>query len=824
MFAQISFAKENCETLIKEYFNKNYNYAGGAQGKMKLDAQRNCLNMKNPLYSNAYDFEQKQNYLLSIDDNFSVRKNLIDYQEAAQIFAKQGNEDKSSRYIDKFNEILIQHFYKNLAAVILKDQVQSGFISKTHQEELFEKVDKLLPTIGTCNPGICEGWGLVSVAAGAFPKCKKNSCQTNILYENLYFALATKTKNYSRANSTIKFLLDQDFGTAKSNGEVKTPLVLAFSYTNPDEFLMYTDNLFNKVKNKGFNYDYQDALLLPLATELLITLGQTEKLISYAKAPPYNIVNMEATLALLGKPLGDTLRQTLRPNIEYYYKNTSACNQFSIATVQGIETLQQSSPAQFTKDPELDLFLRQRLQYAYWTDGLGSTLNAQATSNLSCVPSKFQGEDIDKFLLTSKLVKDFIKENLIDDVILLPFFAFNKIKAVIKGARQTPKMINVARYSEKITDLAQNTKRAEAEINKMLELYPSKTHKMPQEIPYKQAVGQDFLPSYIGDKNVLKIHNSKTYNGSGRDAYKWNLYAGETPKEHKHYAHNWSSKKAFQEDEEIVSVSKTSKKVKRSKAKQIVDELFYQDAPDWAKELGFEKSKKIAKAVGAKNWYELKYYFADPEIINILKKSNNIKQKGILQRIDYLYTKYGVKGNSDFSITHMAPYGDSFAGFKLSNIVLTHETRPTIIEITKMLGNPDLINPKLSHMSLSGLFSPKTPQQTLDAYLKLLNATPEKPAYAVFNNRWNMLRLYSNDGKKMIRVSKHEYSLYNGSPKYHFHYYEIDNDLVKNNRIGLDLFDRYNLIAQKTPTEIKNLLLPKEQILKSKSIKVLSYL
>ena len=95
-FTQLSFAKNDCDKLIDEYFNKKYTYKGGVKGKMELDSQRNCLNMKNPIYANAYDFEKKQNYLLSIDDNFSVRKQLIDYQEAAQILSKNGNTQKAS--------------------------------------------------------------------------------------------------------------------------------------------------------------------------------------------------------------------------------------------------------------------------------------------------------------------------------------------------------------------------------------------------------------------------------------------------------------------------------------------------------------------------------------------------------------------------------------------------------------------------------------------------------------------------------------------------------------------------------------------------------
>ncbi|MCR5504371.1 MAG: hypothetical protein K6E94_02205, partial [Elusimicrobiaceae bacterium] len=694
MFTQLSFAKNDCDKLIDEYFNKNYIYEGGVKGKMKLDSQRNCLNMKNPIYSDAYEFEQKQKYLLSIDDNFLVRKKLIDYQETAQIFAQNGDIENSSRYIDKFNEILIQRFDKNLAAVILKEQVQSGLISKAHQKELFEKVDKFLNKTGKCHPGVCEGYGLVSLVADAFPKCKKNSCQRNILYENLYFALANSTNNYKQANETIKTLLAKDFGTAKSNGEVKTPLLLALSYTNPDDFINYADNLLEEAKHKGLKYNDQDALLLPLAAELLITLGETDKLLSYAKAPPYNIANMEATLALLNHPLGDTIRESLRPNIEYYYEKTSACNEFSIVTAQGTETLQQSSPARFTKDPELDLFLRQRLQYAYWSDGFGSMLEHQATSGLTCVPSKYTPEDIDKFLVTSRLVKNFVKENLIDDVILLPFFAFNKIKAIAKGAKQAPKMIQVAKYSDNVIDFTQVARRAETEIDKALELSSTKIRTMPREMPYKQAVGQDFLPYYVGDNNVLKIYNSKTAQGGGRDAYKWGKYAKGTTKEKTHTAGGWHKKLAADDGEEVIKPA--TRRLERKKAKQPVDHLFYQDAPSWAKELGYDTSNKLAKAMGAKKWYTLRFYMSDPELIHIIKTSNPTRQKSIIARIERLFSKYNAKGNPDFSIAYLAPNGRTEI-LDISNIRLVHEVRRDPDYIKYMMGMPNIQHPELSY-------------------------------------------------------------------------------------------------------------------------------
>ncbi len=819
MFTQLSFAKNDCDKLIDEYFNKNYIYEGGVKGKMKLDSQRNCLNMKNPIYSNAYDFEQKQNYILSIDDNFSVRKKLIDYQEAAKILSENGNTEKASQYIDKFNEILIQRFDKNLAAIILKEQVQSGLISKAHQKELFEKVDKFLNKTGKCHPGVCEGYGLVSLVADAFPKCKENSCQRNILYENLYFALANSTNNYKQANETIKTLLAKDFGTAKSNGEVKTPLLLALSYTNPDDFINYADNLLEEAKHKGLKYNDQDALLLPLAAELLITLGQTDKLLSYAKAPPYNIANMEATLALLNHPLGDTIRESLRPNIEYYYEKTSACNEFSIVTAQGTETLQQSSPAQFTKDPELDLFLRQRFQYAYWSDGFGTMLDAQATSGKTCVPSRYNPEDIDQFLVVSKLVKDFVRENLIDDVILLPFFAFNKIKAIAKGARQAPKMIQVAKYSDNVIDFTQVARRAETEIDKALELSSTKIRKMPQEIPYRQAVGQDFMPSYIGDNNVLKIYNTHTSHGGGKDIYKWRRFSDNKTVEKYLYKKDLTPKQAFLENKDIVKPKKQSKKVLRSNSKRVVDELFYTDAPAWTQELGYDVSKKIANAVGARNWYELRYFITDPEILHILKNSKPDIQKTIINKIEKLYSKSKVKGYSNFKIEHITPYGSfKHSGFKESNILLVHEVKSTPTYVTDVLGKPEIFHLENSFVSKRGLFSPKTPQQTLDAYLKILGATPEKPAHAVFLNNWDTVRIYSNDGKKMIRVAKHEYSLSNGVPAYHFHYYELGDDWAVNNILYLDLSDPYSTITDMTTSEVRNLLLPRKEIFNSKSV------
>ncbi len=826
IFPQLSFAKGNCDTLIKEYFNKNYTYNGGVKGKMKLDEQRNCLNFKNPLYSNAYDFEKKQKYILSIDDNFLVRKNLIDYQEAAQILSENGNTKKASEYIDKFNEILIQRFYINLAAIILKQQVQNGFISKAHQEELFEKVDKFLPTIGKCHPGICEGYGLISLVADAFPKCKQNSCQKNILYENLYFALAHSTNNYKRANETIKILLAKDFGTPKSNGEVKTPLLLAMSYTNPDDFLDYADTLFDETKNKGLNYDHQDALLLPLTTELLITLGQTEKVLSYAKAPPYNIVNMEASLALLNHTIGDNIRETIRPNIEYYYKNTSACNEFSIGIAQGMETLQQSSPAKLSKEPELDLFLRQRMQYAYWNDGFGTMLNEQATSGKTCVPSRYNPEDIDQFLVVSKLVKDFVRENLIDDIILLPFFAFNKIKAIAKGARQAPKMIQVAKYSDNVIDFTQIARHAETEINKALELSSTKIRKMPQEIPYRQAykiaAGQDFIPSYIGDGKTLKIYNTHTSRGGGKDVYKWRRYSDNRTVEKYLYKKDLTPRQAFLENTDILKPRNQSKKFLRSQRNRIVDELFYKDAPLWAQEMGYDLSKQLANAVGAKNWYELRYFITDPETLYILKNSKPEVLEKIINKIDKLYSSRKVKGYSNFKIEHITPFGNVInSGFKEANIHLVHEVRTTPDYVSSILGKPLVFQQEKSFVSKRRLFSPKNPQQSLDAYLKILGATPEKPAYAVFIGNKDTVRIYSNDGTKMIRIAKHEYSVVNNNPAYHFHYYEIGDDWAINNIIYLDLNDPYSSINTMTSSQVRDLLLPINEFYKSKSVVVM---
>ena len=81
--------------------------------------------------------------------------------------------------------------------------------------------------------------------------------------------------------------------------------------------------------------------------------------------------------------------------------------------------------------------------------------------------------------------------------------------------------------------------------------------------------------------------------------------------------------------------------------------------------------------------------------------------------------------------------------------------------------------------------------------------------------------MYSNDGNKMIRVTHHEYSIYNGRPNFHFHYYEIGPETGINNRIPLDLHDPANPLAFATEDYVKDLLIPMQEIVNSPVIKIL---
>ncbi len=817
---QSAFAKTDCDKHINDYHNGNYRYDGGPSAVSMLAIQRRCLHARNQIYSDAHEFEQKQKYFLNIDDSFSVRKNLIDYQEEAEIASKNGNIQKSSEYIDKFNDILIKHYDKILAAKILTEQVERGVISKAHKEELFEKLDKYLFRIGKCNPDICEGWGLISTVAGAFPKCKEDSCQKNITYENLYFALAKTTDNLPKATDTIQKLLAKDFGSSKSNGEVKASLIMALYYADYDAFSRQAKNFLDEAQ-KTIRYDYQDAIILPLITQFMLANGEAMNLLPYTKTKHKNIAGLEATLALLSIRLGDIIRQNLRADLEIYYELTSACEGGHYEEYQGQKILKAGTRAMITQNTELDLFLRQRIQIAYWVDEFGDLMQNKAT-NYWCAPS-LKPEEIDPIFASAQTAKRFMREGFIDDVLLLPLFAFNKIKTVVNGIRQAPTTLRVSYYNDKALEVAQNTRRMQMQIDREL-------RQLDEMLDYRIAVNQDFMHDYIGDRGVNIITDGRTsapkhygterYYELKREVKETSLSKLEGPREF----HNNNYPKDF---------DNLPKKAQRRIEKEI--KYFEENAEPWMKNIGYENTKKLAKIMGVK-WGDLKDIIKNPQLKAILQTSNPTIARSILERAKNLYNKYRVRimnnPKSRFNLAYFTPDGIYNGYFNSNNIFLIEEVNTKYVNIEDLLQLPKQGTKKVGYLSKKKKFSPREPKQTLEAYVDLLRCTEKSPCTAEFTDKGRYLRIISADNKRFIRVAPHEYYLSEETyaylskrlysqvkefPRYHFHYYEIYGDRALNYHINVDLS---NGILSKSPAEIKELLIPTQEILNSPLIRM----
>lgn len=810
IFTQNAAAKNDCDKHIENYFNKNYVYKGGASAAAELAVQRRCLHARNPIYSDAYEFEQKQKYFLSIDDSFLVRKNLIDYQETAEVFAENEDIEKSSKYTDKFNEILVKHYDKILAAKILKEQVESGLISKAHQKELFEKLDEYLFKIGKCNPGICESWGLISTVAGAFPKCAEDSCQKNITYQNLYFDLARSTNNSKKATETIKKLLAKDFGTSKSNGEVKAPLMMALYYTDLDVFSAQAKNFLDKAQ-KTIKYDYQDAILLPLITQLMLTTGQAKDLLPYTKTKYKNVAGLEATLALLSINLGDSVRQNLRADLEIYYELTSACEEYRYEEYQGEKILRAGTPATLTQNTELDLFLRQRIQSAYWTDNVGNIMNNVATSHW-CTPPLNKKEEIYPVFASAQLAKKFIKEGFIDDVLLLPLFAFNKIKAVVQGMRQAPKTLKISHYNDRA---ALEVAKAKQELeNNIISLYEH-----AEELPI--AVGDGLVHSpYIGDNEThLRIYNlSKSNKFARRSRMNRNiLYGGKKGPRNPSYPEEFAQMTGYQ----MPGFSKT------------LEKAFARETGPVLQRVGIDKAYQLRKALSIKSWKELDNLMWDPVLGDILARANPRDTEIIIDKLKNLYYRYygliqqnNTKGH--FIFAYIKKYDD--IGFNIANIKVTEEITEKNLYLQNMFGYS--LRSRRSFLSESYHFSPKTSKGTVEAYTSLLGCSSSSPCFAVFSEKETILYLYSNDQSKLIRVTSHEYNMSEAYLTPHFHYYELNYEYPVNHMILVDMNDPYNTTINKIfagngnknfrtiNQQLKELLMPREEIVNSTNIRV----
>ncbi len=816
VFTQFAIAKDDCKQHIDNYYNNKYLSENAASRAAELAIQRRCLhNTKNPIYSDISEYNKKLEYFYGVNGNYSVSKKLIDYSEEAEVYSAKENIEKASEYVDKFNEILIEHYDSVLAAVILKEQVENKQISKAHQEELFKKIDGQLPKLEKCNPGICEGWGLVSLVAKAFPKCKENSCQKNITYEELHFALAKETNNLPKATKTITKLLTKDFGTPKSNGEVKAPLMMALYYTDYKKFLEESKKFLDKAQ-KTIKYDYQDAILLPLITQLMIENGNAIDLLPYTQTEYNNIAGLETSLALLSIRIGNGRRQELRAGLESYYELTSACEEYRYEEYNGEKLLRAGTPAMLTQNAELDFFLRQRIQAAYWVNDFGGIMESKAT-DYWCSPS-LNPEGINTVFASAQIAKQFIKEAFIDDMILLPLFAFNKIKAVVEGMRKTPHL-KISYYNgERVSEVAQNAKRVEMRLYRRLD-------EMEEDIGI--AVGQDFMPDYVGDRRVNSITNSRTWTHDHVNPKKSPEYYENLREEREMRLDNaWKEDIEYYEGYYPNEYKKWPLRAQKRYEREI--KYFIDNANDWMRNIGYDNTKNIARAMGVK-WQDLKNVIKDNQIKYILQNANLDITRSIIERIKRLYSKHYLRiinnPESKFTIAYFPKGGRYNWVFDSNDIFLVEAVGKKDFEINEILK----VSKRSRSLSKRNLFSPKNPSQTFETYVNLLECTQATPCKVFLVDGGKYFKMLSADGKKFIRITPHEYNLkeevytllserrYNevkakDFPKYHFHYYELYGDRAINYHINLDMRDPFNNLLKKSPEEIKELLIPAQHL------------
>ena len=162
----------------------------------------------------------------------------------------------------------------------------------------------------------------------------------------------------------------------------------------------------------------------------------------------------------------------------------------------------------------------------------------------------------------------------------------------------------------------------------------------------------------------------------------------------------------------------------------------------------------------------------------------------------------------NFTFAYMTRYIDY--GNNVSNIHMVKEVKGNNEDLKAFLKYKD--TEQLDFLSPSGNADPNNPVQTLALYTRLLGCTLEKPCFAKLTDEPPVLRLYSNDGSKLIRVSQHEYTLKDNSMGLHFHYYEIGGDFSINYRFNIDKYNQVNHMFTKTAKEIQNIMLPEREI------------
>ena len=343
---------------------------------------------------------------------------------------------------------------------------------------------------------------------------------------------------------------------------------------------------------------------------------------------------------------------------------------------------------------------------------------------------------------------------------------------------------------------------------------------IPEEIPYKLASGQDFMPGYnrfgdkvgqsVGDRKVFEVVDSKSWRGG-----KPEQRAAERRWKYKNNGRDTRYCENVCEEEFLLGKKKPNSANDKVLAKE--KKHFDRKATASMHHIGFEKSNQLAKELGM-DWHELERFMSDPKLSELLAKADPKRTDQIIKQIKGLYNKYNSKIMSNtghkFTFAYVTRYNQ--VGVDISNIYLVEEVVEKNEYLKFIFGYGKKKKPVF--LSNSWQFSPKNPKQSLNMYMELLGCTPANPCYALFNENNTILHLYSNDQSKIIRVAPHEYTISEKSSGLHFHYYETGGDYSVNHRFMLDMQDPVNNLAERSPKYLQDLLLPKDEITNSANI------
>ncbi len=792
------FGGVSCQEHIKNFVSSDFKYPPNpASRAITLGQQRECMHSKNSLFSGIYEFNKKMDLLLPVSQDFTVRKNLIHWQESAEGWDAAGDGQKASQYLDKFNALLADNIDKQKAAVILLQQAQRDMIGAQQQEDIFYKTQDYLLNFKKCKPGICDGYATLSFVANQLPVCAQDSCLNYVTYENLYFNLASKLGKEEEAANTVKKLLSKDFGTAKSNGEVKGPLVSALALFDGGNFEKETKFILDEAANKNTydfalasgGYDEQDALLVRPVMEYLAVLGRVGTLKNYARGSKGS-APLEANLALALTPLASAERAEVRKNLEKYYAQTSACAQRGFY-MSGDSLIYADSTSYLTRNAELDLQLRQRISQAYWTDG--QTLNAftsPQTQNLACAPAR-GGHKIDSVLFIKNIAQAFVRDDIIDTLLFAPIAAGVGAAKIIKAVRSAPKFVGKIKY----VDFAKNARRASS-----LRSAERKTQKaviidlrkgLKENKALKIAVGQDFFDD--GGRAAKGIGNLKVYNrGLSAAEIESYSYGADNFEKIGSAGKIYGSKPQASKSKSIGRAAVKNKDISAQKRKALDNIVSAEKMKDaglfakivkenpWVANIGKDRLERLARAFRT-DIKDAAHRFTEPSLVELLNKKDERVLDVVIAKIeDICRQNPAAAANKRMRVEYLPLYGRKASRYNLNNIKLVVEENMDFNNIRDIV---PLSRSQYNRLiSKTGLVSPRNPQDMAAMYIELLEGTPSSPVILDTKAIANGFKLYSADGSKMIRVASHECSA-GRSPHFHLYMQGKTKDVFTNHRI-----------------------------------------